>query len=181
MLIRAVREEDIPACLRIYNHYVLFSEVTFDIEPLDLSQYTEKYRRITARYPWIVLEEEGRLLGYAYLDAYNPKYAYRFTADVTIYLDPEAKGKGYGRQLFRRLIEIAEADRYQTLFSLVTKTNRPSIHMHEAFGFRKLAVLEQAGFKHGAWLSTILYEKRIGNYPTPPEEVLNLDAGEVVL
>ena len=180
-MIRPIRKGDIARCAAWYNWYIEHSTATFEEQPLSAEAFSERVDEVTRSYPWLILETDGAPVGYAYLDRFNPKSAYRFTADVTIYLDPEETGKGYGRQLFQRLIEIAEADHYQTLVSLVTKTNTPSIRMHEAFGFRKLTVLEQAGFKHGAWLSTILYEKRIGNYPTPPEEVLNLEAGEVML
>ena len=179
MKIRAIEEKDIPACLSIYNWYILNSDVTFDIEAMSLSAFTEKVKTITESYPWIVGEEEGRVIGYACLSAYNPKPAYRFTADVTIYLDPKERGKGYGTLLFHRLEEIAVQDNYQTLVSLVTKTNAPSLAIHEAFGYTRFSVFEHAGYKNGVWLSTVFLSKRIGHCTGEPQEIRNLPVQEV--
>lgn len=179
MIIRAIEEKDIPACLAIYNYYVLHTDVTFDTEACSLSGFRKKVETVIRSYPWIVGEEDGKIIGYACLSAYNPKAAYRFSADVTVYLEKDERGKGYGKQLMKRLEEIASEDHYQTLVSLVTESNLPSIRLHESLGYRRFARFENAGYKNGTWLSTVFFEKRLGSCTGQPEEIRNIPAGEV--
>lgn len=101
--LRLSPEEADPArCLAIYNTYILHSTATFEEEPLTLAAFTARLRRITAQYPFLVAEENGLMLGYAYLDQYNDRSAYRYTADVSIYLDEAVTAKGIGGSCWRR-------------------------------------------------------------------------------
>ncbi|MBR2793794.1 MAG: N-acetyltransferase [Solobacterium sp.] len=181
MILRSVTREDIPACLAIYNYYVQNSDVTFDIASRSLSSFLRTYETVIESYPWIVAEEAGKILGYACLSAYNPKAAYRYTADVTVYLDPKERGRGIGSRLMKRLEEIAEENHILTLISLVTESNRESIRMHERLGYQKYAVLKNAGYKNGTWLSTVFFEKRIGTFDQEPADIENRRVLEVVV
>ena len=83
-MIRPIEKNDIASCLAIYNQYIEKSTVTFETERLNLQQLTARVDAVTERYPWIVLEEEGEVLGYAYLDSFNPRAAYQWVCDLSI-------------------------------------------------------------------------------------------------
>ena len=119
---------------------------------------------ITASYPWIVLERDGKLCGYAYLSAFNFRSAYRFTADVAVYLNPEETCKGYGRLLMEALEERAKEKGIKKLVSLVTEGNTASERLHHSLGYRKVGTLERSGYKFGKWISVTFYEKDIGTF-----------------
>ena len=91
--------EDVRNCLEIYNHYIKNTTVTFEETELEEEQFRKRLREITGQYPFLVAEDAGTILGYAYLDAYNPRSAYRYTDDLSIYLAPCATGNGLGKAL----------------------------------------------------------------------------------
>lgn len=177
-MIRAAAEKDISCMHRWYCHYVLHSTATFAEQPPSAEEFRRLFARVTERYPWIVLEEEGRIRGYAYLDQFNSRSAYRFTADVTIYLDPESTGKGYGSTLLRALIDQAKQDGYYKLVSLVTRGNAASEALHGRLGFSRLSVLENAGYKFGQWLDVVFYVLDLRTHDNPPKEPKHVSCGE---
>lgn len=157
--IRQLEEKDIPILLDWYNWYILHGTETFETEPLTLSAFSTRVHTIKESYPFIVLEEEGKLCGYAYLDHFNGRAAYDWTADLSIYLDPQAKGKGYGSQLMKKILELAEKDGYRNVISIITETNHVSEQFHEKFGFTKMASFPALGYKFNKWLGVTYYQK----------------------
>ena len=99
--IRLARESDIPGILDIYGPYILNTPITFEYTVPTVADFTNRFRTITAVGPWLVAEEDGNLLGYAYLDRAFERVAYRWAADLSVYLRPEAAGKGLGRVFTR--------------------------------------------------------------------------------
>lgn len=174
MIIRALKPSDLSSMLDWYNHYIGTTTVTFAEEPYTLPRFRALAEEVTRRYPWIVLETEGRPVGYAYLNEFNSRHAYRFTADVTIYLDPEECGKGYGTILLKALMEEAVRDGYHKLISLITSDNAASIHLHERCGFHPTARIEHTGYKFGRWISTVWQECDIAPFEHEPKEPQNL-------
>lgn len=160
-MIRMLKESDISSCLKIYNWYILNSSATFEITPLTLDAFRQRVHTIQKKYPWIVLEEEGEIKGYAYLDAFHERVAYQWTCDLSIYLDHEQRGKGYGKQLMSSILSLAETDGYHNVVSIVTEGNRASEAMHDAFGFEKKAFFEKFGYKNAQWLGVSYYVKTL--------------------
>ena len=160
-MIRPLKPQDIEACRTIYNYYVEHTVISFEETPLTIEQFAAMTEAVTAEYPWIVYEEEGIIKGYACLSPFNSKSAYRVSADVTIYIDPFERGKGYGRQLMKELMKRAESCGIRTLISLVTDGNTPSERLHESFGFTKAAVLKNVGYKFDTWLNVAYYIRDI--------------------
>ncbi len=173
-MIRMIQEADIPRILEIYNWYIANSMATFEIDALSLEEFTNRVHGITERYPWIVLEEEGKIVGYAYLSAFNPRKAYAWTCDLAIYLDHEVRGKGYGTLLMQAMIDLAKKDGYVKMVSLVTTGNTASEKLHEKLGFRNVGTLENTGLKHGKWLGVSFFLKDLNQPDEQASAPMNL-------
>ena len=160
-MIRPALEADLPAILAIYGPYILTSTATFEYEVPTLSAFTDRFRGITAQFPWLVWEEDGEILGYAYASAPFTRAAYAWCAEPSIYLRPEARGRGIGTALYAALEEILRTQGYQVLYALVTQENAASLRFHEKLDYRKMVLFPDCGFKFGRWLGLIWLEKRL--------------------
>ncbi len=156
-MIRKIRENDIAACLGWYNYYIRESTATFETEELSLEAFRDRVMQVTQKYPWLVLEEEGQLVGYVYLSQFMPRSAYDWSADISLYLDPAKRGHGYGKQLMEAIIHTAEAEGYRNLISVVTSENTASVHLHGSFGFTRAGEYRNFGYKFGRWLSVTVF------------------------
>lgn len=159
-MLRLAREADLPEMLEIYTPYIVNSTVSFEYAPPSPEEFRRRFLEFTKQFPWLVWEEDGRLLGYAYASAPFSREAYQWCAEPTIYLREEAHGKGIARKLYAVLEEILFAQGYQVLYSLVCAENIPSLRFHEKCGYRVRAEFPRQGFKLGRWLDMIWLEKR---------------------
>ncbi len=159
MIIRHIEPKDESACLAIYNRYITETTITFEETPLGESEWHERVARIKAKYPYLVVTEGENVLGYAYLDAYSPRSAYRYTADLSIYLDRTATGHGIGTKLLNAIEKTAKENGFRNLISIVTGENFNSMAFHEKHGFVEIGRLKKVGFKHEKWLDVVLYQK----------------------
>ena len=166
-MIRPALEADLPAILAIYGPYILTSTATFEYEVPSLSAFTDRFRGITAQFPWLVWEEDGKVLGYAYASAPYPRPAYAWCAESSVYLAPAARGRGIGTALYAALEEILRTQGYQVLYALVTQENAASLRFHEKLGFRQMVLFPDCGFKFGRWLGLIWLEKRLKSVEIP--------------
>ena len=160
-MLRIASEADIPAILNIYGPYVLTSTATFEYTVPSPEEFTRRFRSITARFPWLVYEEAGVILGYAYASAPFTRAAYAWCAEPSVYLRPDARGRGIGRELYRALEAILKYQGFQLLYALVTGENTASLSFHRALGYETLAVFPDCGFKFGRWLDLNWLQKRL--------------------
>ena len=169
-MIRIATLQDVPEMLAIYTPYVENTTVSFEYEPPTPEEFTRRFTTYTRQFPWLVWEEAGTILGYAYASAPFTREAYGWCAEPTVYLRPEARGKNIAAQLYEVLEEILFRQGYQVLYALVCGENAPSRRFHEKQGYQKTAEFVDIGFKMGRWLSLIWYEKRqkIGTIPSNP-------------
>ena len=166
-MLRIATPADIPAMLEIYGPYVLSSTATFEYTVPTLEEFTSRFDTITAQYPWLVWEEAGKILGYAYASAPYTRAAYAWCAEPSIYLYPDAKGRGIGTKLYTALEEILELQGYHVLYALVTEENTESISFHEKFSYKKQAFFPDCGWKFGRWLGVFWMEKRLKSVEIP--------------
>ncbi len=162
--LRDARDEDLPQVLAIYNHYVANSTVTFDEEPMTLQALRDKFARIGALgFPYLVAQgADGEILGFAYVYPWRDRAAYRFTAESTIYLRPDATGRGLGRELLAELIRQAEAVGLRELIAVIADHGaESSLKMHESFGFVRNGHLKLVGFKFERWMGTLFLQKSL--------------------
>ena len=162
--IRPTEPRDIPAITRIYSHSVLHGTASFEIAPPDEAEITRRFEALRAGgFPYLVAEDDGAVLGYAYAGPYRPRPAYRFTVEDSIYLAPESQGRGLGRALLDRLLAESEKRGYRQVIAVIgDSAQTPSIRLHEAAGFRNIGTLVAVGFKFGRWLDSVLMQKELG-------------------
>ena len=151
MQIRAAPASDAPACAAIYRPYVTDDVISFEEVAPDDTQMTERIAATLQAYPWLVAENAGGVLGYAYAGRHQQRAAYRWGADVTVYLAPAAYRQGVGRALYTHLFAILLRQNLRTAFAGIALPNAASVGLHEAMGFRPIGVQRRAGYKHGGW------------------------------
>lgn len=151
-MIRPFEPKDIPELLEMYNYFVLNSTATFDIEPLSLETFTEKLTKIYEDFPFIVFEEDGEILGYAYGSKFRPKPAYNTTVESTVYVKHDTQRKKIGSLLYEELIKQLKAANFHIVLGVLTLPNDASVRLHEKFGFKQVAFLKQVGYKFETWL-----------------------------
>ena len=163
MIVRPAEPADAAAVAAIYAHYVATSAVTFDESAPGTEEIAGKIASITsARLPFVVAETEGRVDGYAYLSQYHDRSAYRYTVENSVYVAPDARGRGVGRALLERLLAEGERARVREVIAIIAVTEDPaSVGLHRALGFREAGRLEAVGFKHGRWHDTLLMQRSL--------------------
>lgn len=163
-VLRDAREDDLPAITRIYGHHVRTGTASFETEPPDEAEMLARYRAIREKgLPYLVAESDGRVAGYAYASLYRTRFAYRFTLEDSIYVDPAAARAGIGRALLARLVAACEAAGARQLVAVIGDSgNEASIRLHAALGFQPAGVLRHVGWKHGRWLDSVLMQRELG-------------------
>lgn len=173
-LIRPSRDEDLAAITRIYAHHVLHGTGTFETTPPTEAEMAQRRADVLGKQlPWLVLEDDnGTVIGYAYGNWFKPRPAYRFSVEDSIYLAPEAAGRGLGRLLLAELLAVLERSGIRKVMAVIgDSANAGSVGVHRALGFSEIGVVRACGWKFGRWLDIVLMEKAIGAADTtPPQE-----------
>ncbi|WP_382159829.1 GNAT family N-acetyltransferase [Hydrogenophaga sp. ANAO-22] len=172
-LIRPSRDEDLDAITRIYGHHVLHGTGTFETTPPTLAEMTARRADVLGKgLPWLVAEEGGQVLGYAYGNWFKPRPAYRFSVEDSIYMDPAAHRQGLGRALLAELLAALERAGTRKVMAVIgDSANAGSIGVHKALGFEPVGVVQACGWKFGRWLDIVLMQKTLGaGDSTPPNE-----------
>ena len=161
MIYRFARPSDGPAILEVYGPYIQNTAITFEYQVPSPEEFSRRVASIAGQYPYLVSEEDGRILGYAYASAPFTRAAYAWCAEPSVYLRPDARGRGIGRRLYNGLEAILKYQGFQLLYALVTGENTASLSFHHALGYRDLAVFPACGFKFGRWLDLNWLQKRL--------------------
>lgn len=158
--IRAAHPGDAPAIAAIFEHYVVTTEITFELTAPTASEWADRIvGSAESGHPFLVAEIGGSVAGYAYAGRWRPKPAYDRTVEDTVYLDPRATGRGLGRALLVELIDRSVRAGFETMLAVIADVGSPaSIRLHEAAGFEHRGRLQRVGFKHGKWIDTVLLQ-----------------------
>lgn len=168
-MIRIATVADIPEMLAIYGPYVENTAYSFEYTVPSEESFTARFQSYTRQLPWLVWEEQGKVLGYAYGSLPFERAAYAWCGEVSIYLAPEIQGKGVGRKLYAALEEVMWRQGYRVIYSLITTENQGSLGFHEKLGYRICAEFPKCGFKFGRWLGIIWMEKRANIVEMPTQ------------
>jgi L-amino acid N-acyltransferase YncA len=162
--IRPASQADIPAITRIYAHAVEHGTASFELEPPNEAEMARRMQELTDNgFPYLAADVDGTLAGYAYAGPYRARPAYRFTIENSVYVAPEAQGRGVGRALLKALIEAAERSGYRQMIAVIGDSGQTaSIALHAALGFAYVGTLPHVGFKFGRWLDTVLMQRALG-------------------
>jgi len=164
LLIRPSREVDLAAITRIYAHHVLHGLASFEEIPPDEAELAARRRQVLQhRLPHLAAEQAGEVVGYCYAAPYRARSAYRFTIEDSVYIDSVHVGRGIGRALLARLIELCERGPWRQMIAVIGDTeNHASIRLHAAEGFRMIGTHPAVGFKFGRWVDSVLMQRDVG-------------------
>jgi len=171
--IRSATSSDLPAITEIYAHAVRNGTASYELEPPSLEEMTSRMEALLSKgYPYLVAEESGRVLGYAYAGPFRPRRAYRFMVEDSIYIAPDAQGRGVGRSLLTALIAACEKLGFRQIAAVIGdgSPQSASVKLHEALGFQHAGVLKGSGYKHGRWLDTVFMTLEINGGATIPPD-----------
>ncbi|HUR88333.1 MAG TPA: GNAT family N-acetyltransferase [Ramlibacter sp.] len=168
--IRPARESDVPEITAIYAHHVQNGTGTFETTAPSADEMATRRADVLSKgLPYIVMEDDGRIVGYAYCQWFKPRPSYRFSAEDSIYMHKDAAGKGFGKQLLAELVKQAEAVGLRKLIAVIgDSANAGSIGVHRAVGFTPIGTIRSCGWKFGRWLDIVMMEKAIGEGATTP-------------
>jgi L-amino acid N-acyltransferase YncA len=161
---------DAAACAAIYAPYVLDTAITFELEPPSAEQMAARIAASQRAHAWLVLEHESRVVGYAYGAQHNTRAAYRWSCEVSVYVEPGRRRSGAGRALYSALFERLAQRGLRTVIAGMTLPNEASEGLHRATGFEPVGVYRRIGFKGGAWHDVAWMQRALSDDPGPPAE-----------
>lgn len=178
MVIRAATLADASAILAIYAPFVLNTTVSFEYAVPTIDEFSQRIESIQQRFPYLVAEQNGRIMGYAYASAHRERTAYKWSADTSVYMHPDAHRQGVARQLYATLFDLLCRQGIYNVYAGITLPNPASEAFHRSIGFRPVGVYENVGFKFGVWHSTEWLQMALQPHtespmpPTPLPELL---------
>lgn len=170
--IRLATADDLPAILEISNQYARTTPANFAVEPEPIEQWQRDFDTTHQKYPWLAASNEnGEVIGFAKASPWKGRCAYAYSAEVTVYLRFDARGRGVGRALYEQLFAILRGQGYRTLLAGITLPNEPSVKLHESLGMKRVAVLERVGWKFDRWHDVGYWEAQLGEPDAPPTPI----------
>ena len=160
MNIRPANSDDLPGILEIYNDAVLHTTATYDYEPRTLEHRRAWFEdHAKSNYPiFVAIDPAGRVVGWSSLNRYHDRMGYRFTTENSVYVAADQRGKGIGKLLMPPLIDGARERKLRAILAVIDADNAVSIRLHAAFGFERVGLFKQVGFKFGRWLDVAYME-----------------------
>ncbi|WP_155971739.1 GNAT family N-acetyltransferase [Streptococcus ruminantium] len=159
--IRSVRPSDVEELVAIYAPYVEETVITFETQVPTATEFADRIEKILEKFPYLVAEEEGRILGYAYASTYYPRAAYDWTVELSIYISQKARGQGIGNLLYSHLEKELIARGFKNFMACISLPNPASLALHEKMGYKQVAHLKKVGYKFGNWHDIVWLQKSL--------------------
>lgn len=172
MTVRFANKQDAKQILNIYGPYVENTPITYETIVPSLEEMEARIDKVLGIYPWLVFEDNNYILGYAYAFRYHERLAYRWAVNVSIYISQEERKKGIGKKLYTSLFSILKLQGYYNVYAAICLPNSASVGIHEYFGFKKIAHMENIGYKLGQWLDDGWWELFLQPHNITPREPL---------
>lgn len=167
--IRLATTADAEALVAIYQYYVEKTPITFEYEVPTVEDFQERIRSTLERYPFLVAEKDGQILGYAYAGSYKGRVAYDWTVEVSVYVAIDTHAKGLGSALYQALEEALSQQHVVNLAACITAGNMQSEQFHEKLGYQKVAYFKHFGYKFEKWHDIVWMQKELGGVPKKPQ------------
>jgi phosphinothricin acetyltransferase len=179
MIIRPATDADAEALAAIYGHHVLHGFGTFEEVPPSAAEIDQRRRAIAERgLPYLAAEDEGRVLGFAYAGPFRPRAAYRYTVEDSVYIAPDAVGRGVGRAVLSAVLEACEQMGLRQVVAVIGDSgNAASIGLHRALGFEDAGVGRGFGYKHGRWVDIVWMQKALNGGTASAPDAAGLTLG----
>ncbi len=174
MKIRLVCKKDCSEILNIYSQYI-DTKITFEYTLPSIEEFEQRISEITKFYPYLVCEENGKIIGYAYAHRQAQRIAYQWNAELSVYIDKNYTSKGIGKTLYNILIKILRLQKIKTVYGCVTIPNEKSEKLHFSLGFKEAGIHRNTGFKNGKWHDVKWFEKQIAPYDTTPDFPISIN------
>lgn len=172
--IRLACADDAAQVQAIYVPVVRDTAISFEVDPPDVSEMGRRIRGTLTRLPWLACERDGEILGFAYAARHRERAAYRWSVDVSVYVDQHARRAGVGRGLYVSLLALLARQHFAAAHAGITLPNPASVGLHEALGFVPVGVYRAVGFKLGAWWDVGWWQRRLGEQAVPPAPPVDL-------
>lgn len=169
-MVRDATPRDAAACAAIYAPYVTDTAITFEVDPPDEREMAARIATALATHAWVVAEHEGRVRGYAYAGPLKPRPAYRWSCEVSVYVEQGRTRTGAGRQLYEALFDRLVARGYRTAVAGMTLPNPGSEGLHRALRFEPVGTYRAIGYKLGAWRDVAWVQRTLAATGDPPAE-----------
>lgn len=169
--IRLATASDSEEILAIYAPYVKDTAISFETELPEIGEFTRRIERIAAKYPYLVCQIDGRIVGYAYASRHMERAAYRFNVETSIYVSQGHHGRGVAGKLYGCLLELAGRLGYCNAYAGITVPNEKSMRFHQKFGFSVVGTYHETGYKFETWHAVALLEKSIRQHTVPPPDI----------
>lgn len=174
--IRLVEPENSEQIRNIYAPHVRESPVSFEVTPPTTDEMASRIESDHPEHPWLVCEDTGEILGYAYAGPHRTRDAYQWSVDSSVYVHEEHRQNGIARGLYSSLFEILRLQGFYNVYAGVALPNPASVGFHESMGFAPVGVYENAGYKNGAWHDVRWFQRSIAGYTSVPEPPRSLSA-----
>ncbi len=161
LIIRKAAEEDVKGILEIYNYAIVHTTASFDIKEQSLEEKKLWFQGYNDKYPLLVAQLGGEIVGYSSLSSFRNKEAYARTVENSVYVHPEAQGKGIAKRLLQAIIEEGRKIGYHVIIAAITKENEISIYLHEQVGFEYIGCMKEVGYKFGEWQDVCFYQLKL--------------------
>jgi L-amino acid N-acyltransferase YncA len=171
MRVRCASTEDAEACAAIYAPYVLQTAITFEDRPPPAAEMAGRIASACDSHAWVVLEQGGRVVGYAYGGRFNARAAYRWACEVSVYVELGRRRTGAGRALYGRLLDRLAARGFCMVVAGMTLPNEASVGLHRAMGFEPVGVFRRIGYKHGRWHDVAWMQRELAAAPEAPPDL----------
>ena len=179
-MIRVATENDAKELLDIYGYYIENTAITFEYTVPSIEEFRERIREILEKYPYLVYEEDGKILGYAYAAAFNKRAAAGWMVETSVYVKKDAVNKGIGKVLYEELEKILKKQNIIKMIACIADTEKEdryvpkkSVGFHQYMGYKTVGEIKNGGYKFGNWYDLIYMEKDIGEYTQKPKEVID--------
>jgi L-amino acid N-acyltransferase YncA len=170
--LRVARKEDAESILSIYTPFLEDANTTFDYEVGEASAFTQRIESLLVDFPWLIIEVEGKAVGYAYAKEHRERAAYQWSAESTVYVQEEYQGKGMARAIYEALLEILTEQKYVNVYSGIAQPNESSTMFHVKMGYTPVGVYKKVGYKNGQWYDVVWLHRTLLKHPENPEPII---------